>query len=215
MTQTKTKTSDYSSDDSPENRMKQSAKSMIMETREQQIKLNKSDLKTSPLVNASNIIVNNTSSNTVTTTLLTKTRRDARGGSVATSTPIATGYLQDSFAAQFAGSDRSGSSEAQRLKERTQNALNAERELNANRSKSKSLSGWLSSSYTDRSSSLNSGEHLAYWEYKKSGEYWKYVNNITILIVITFLLFVFVEILLRQITPIQNCRRIVAFWRQA
>ncbi|KAM7346176.1 sad1 and UNC84 domain-containing protein klaroid [Cochliomyia hominivorax] len=165
MAQTKIKTSDYSSEESPENKNKISTRTSTTtsSSMQQQQKETVTETRT-------------------TTSVVTKSKKIVGGGSVATSTPKATNYVS-SFAAQFvskgdsmAGKQNYNSSDMQyqqrRQKEHTQNVLNAERELST--SKNKSWSGFLSNSFGDsRSINLDASDHLAYLEYKKAGEYWK------------------------------------------
>lgn len=160
MTQTKIKTSDYSSEDSPENTFKATARAISSLSAQQQQQQKVTETKT-------------------TTTTVTKTKKS--GGSVATSTPKASNFVTH-FASQY--SSRGGgtakttsSTQAQsqsqfeqrsQVKEHTQNVLNSEKEL----SKSKSyLSGFLGNSFS--ADNLDASDHVAYLEYKKAGEYWK------------------------------------------
>lgn len=166
MTQTKIKTSDYSSEDSPENTFKATSRAISsLSAQQQQQQQNVTETKT-------------------TTTTVTKTKKS--GGSVATSTPKASNFVTH-FASQYSSRGGSGggggtaktssSSHAQsqsqfeqrsQVKEHTQNVLNSEKEL----SKSKSyLSGFLGNSFS--ADNLDASDHVAYLEYKKAGEYWK------------------------------------------
>lgn len=166
MTQTKIKTSDYSSEDSPENTFKATARAISSLSAQQQQQQNVTETKT-------------------TTTTVTKTKKS--GGSVATSTPKASNFVTH-FASQYSSRGGSGgdgsaktsktsSTQAQsqsqfeqrsQVKEHTQNVLNSEKEL----SKSKSyLSGFLGNSFS--ADNLDASDHVAYLEYKKAGEYWK------------------------------------------
>ncbi|XP_061386024.1 klaroid protein-like [Musca vetustissima] len=163
MTQTKIKTSDYSSDDSPDNKTKttgtRAITSVSSNSQQQQLR-SQTESKTS-----------------TTTTVVTKTKKI--GGSVATSTPKASNFITH-FASQYSSRGSGGgakSSKAQiesqfeeekNVKEHTQNVLNSEKEL----SKSKSyLSGFLGNSFS--LDNLDASDHVAYLEYKKAGEYWK------------------------------------------
>lgn len=164
MTQTKIKTSDYSSEESPENKAKSSTRTTA----------------SSAAVSQSQQQERQTITESHTTTVVTKSKK-VGGSSVATSTPKASNFVT-SFASQYvsrgesarastktataiaAGSERT-------LKEHTQNVLNAEKELSS--SKNKSLSGFLGNSFGDRSLNLDASDHIAYLEYKKAGEYWK------------------------------------------
>ena len=165
MTQTKIKTSDYSSEESPENKTKSSTRTTAL----------------SAAVSRSQQQERQTITESHTTTVVTKSKKVGGSSSVATSTPKASNFVT-SFASQFvskgastraptktatsvaAGSERT-------LKEHTQNVLNAEKELSS--SKNKSLSGFLGNSFGDRSLNLDASDHIAYLEYKKAGEYWK------------------------------------------
>lgn len=158
MAHTKIKTSDYSSEESPENKNK-FATQTLSSTAEAQQKQSVTETRTS-------------------TTVITKSKK-IEGGRVATSTPKDSNYVT-SFVSQFAsrgdgGSAKFGSNEIQhqkrRYKEHSQNILNTERELSD--SKNKTLSGFLGNSFGDRSLNLDASNHIAYLEYKKAGEYWK------------------------------------------
>ncbi|TMW52504.1 hypothetical protein DOY81_002405 [Sarcophaga bullata] len=168
MTQTKIKTSDYSSEESPENKTKSStrttASSAVVSQSQQQRQQQERQ----------------TITESHTTTIVTKSKK-VGGSSVATSTPKASNFVT-SFASQFVSkgeSARAGTKTTtaiaagseRTLKEHTQNVLNAEKELS--NSKNKSLSGFLGNSFGDRSLNLDASDHIAYLEYKKAGEYWK------------------------------------------
>ncbi|XP_013109834.2 klaroid protein isoform X1 [Stomoxys calcitrans] len=165
MTQTKIKTSDYSSEDSPENKTKTATRGITsisagghnLQTQQQNQKF--TETKT-------------------TSTVVTKTKKS--GGSVATSTPKTSNFVTN-FASQYASRGGGGGSSAKAsksqteshyeqrsVKEHTQNVLNSEKEM----SKGKSyLSGFLGNSFG--ADNLDSSDHVAYLEYKKAGEYWK------------------------------------------
>ncbi|XP_037812679.1 sun domain-containing protein 1 [Lucilia sericata] len=170
MAQTKIKTSDYSSEESPENKNKintrttttTSSSSATAQGYTQQQKQTLSETRTS-------------------TTVITKSKKLGGSSSVATSTPKASNFVT-SFASQYASRSEGGgsggggvksdhSSQQRRYKEHTQNVLNAEKELST--SKNKSLSGFLGNSFGDGSLNLDASDHIAYLEYKKAGEYWK------------------------------------------
>ncbi|XP_073844575.1 sad1 and UNC84 domain-containing protein klaroid isoform X2 [Musca autumnalis] len=170
MTQTKIKTSDYSSDDSPENKAKTTGSRAITSasTNSQQLRSQ-----------TAGVTESKTTSTSTTTTVVTKTKKS--GGSVATSTPKASNFISH-FASQFSSRGRGGVGhgtkasksqidtqfEERNVKEHTQNVLNSEKEL----SKSKSyLSGFLGNSFSV--DNLDASDHVAYLEYKKAGEYWK------------------------------------------
>ncbi|XP_046811225.1 A-agglutinin anchorage subunit-like [Lucilia cuprina] len=178
MAQTKIKTSDYSSEESPENKNKintrtttttssSSSSSTAQGYTQQQQKQTLSETTRSS-----------------TTTVITKSKKLGGSGSVATSTPKASNFVT-SFASQYASRSEGGgggggssgsfktdhSSQQRRYKEHTQNVLNAEKELST--SKNKSLSGFLGNSFGDGSLNLDASDHIAYLEYKKAGEYWK------------------------------------------
>uniref|UniRef100_A0A1A9ZJC0 Uncharacterized protein n=1 Tax=Glossina pallidipes TaxID=7398 RepID=A0A1A9ZJC0_GLOPL len=62
------------------------------------------------------------------------------------------------------------SSGAEDIKEAQQNSVDIEREPNINCTKNETLSEPSYQSFNDES--FDTCEHLAYWEYKKAGEYW-------------------------------------------
>ncbi|XP_065367446.1 klaroid protein isoform X1 [Calliphora vicina] len=171
MAQTKIKTSDYSSEESPDNK-------------------NQTSTRTATSSSTQSHQQKQTLTETRTSTMVISKSKKVSGGSVATSTPKASNYVT-SFASQFAsrggGGSASGSGgsaktktnvssnevqyQQRRYKEHTQNVMNTEKELST--SKNKSLSGFLGNSFGDRSLNLDASDHIAYLEYKKAGEYWK------------------------------------------
>lgn len=174
MTQTKIKTSDYSSEDSPDQRIKTTSRAFEMMGGQQSETRTESKTTTTVITN-------------------TKTIGGHRAGSVATSTPKASNFVT-SYASQFtsraggggvrgggggggsvaasaSASTESRQFEKRTIKEHTQNVLNSEKELSKNKTH---LSGFLGNSFVgDRSLNLDSSDHVAYLEYKKAGEYWK------------------------------------------
>lgn len=170
MAQTKIKTSDYSSEESPENKNKLTTRTTTTTTSSSGSAQSQQQKQTITETRSS-------------TSVVTKTKK-VGGSSVATSTPKASNYVS-SFAAQFASKGDSSSAgrsydnlsrqevqyQERRYKEHTQNVLNAEKELSS--SKNKSLSGFLGNSFGDKSLNLDASDHIAYLEYKKAGEYWK------------------------------------------
>lgn len=167
MTQTKIKTSDYSSEDSPEIKIKSTAKltsaSGNIQLQQQQQQRNESKASTT--------------TTTTTTTVVTKTKKSS--GNVATSTPKAMNSFTETFAAQFLsrGGGEKRSQQQQRTKEYTQNVLNSHQEINSSAShKNKnSISAFFGSPFGAGNKSVNAetSDHIAYMEYKKAGEYWK------------------------------------------
>ncbi|XP_075169777.1 sad1 and UNC84 domain-containing protein klaroid isoform X2 [Haematobia irritans] len=166
MTQTKIKTSDYSSEDSPENKTKTATRAITS--------IAADHLKQQSYQQNQKVTESKT-----TTTVVTKTKKS--GSSVATSTPKTSNFVTH-FASQYSsrgssgggGSTKASKSQAEshfeqrNVKEHTQNVLNSEKEM----SKSKSyLSGFLGNSFG--AENLDASDHVAYLEYKKAGEYWK------------------------------------------
>lgn len=156
----KSKTSDYSSEDtSPESKSKKASMSINEESSQKSKQMSSSS-------------TNRTSTTTTSTTVITKRKR------VAASTPKAIdNYLQKSFASQFTGGTGAESA-AQSFKEITQNALNTEFELSQRRADAAgSNNSSINKSYSNILSSSNGdlSDHIAYLEYKRAGEYWKWV----------------------------------------
>ncbi|XP_020712695.1 uncharacterized protein LOC101453434 isoform X2 [Ceratitis capitata] len=167
----KTKTSDYSSEDtSPESKTKKSITNIIEESSKNSKQMSSSS-------------TNRTTTTTTSTTVVTKSKRLAGGsssvGGAATSTPKAIqNYLQESFASQFTGGGGPEAA-AQRFKEITQNVLNAEFERSQQSSKAAagaagSNNSSINKSYSQILSNSNGdlSDHIAYLEYKRAGEYW-------------------------------------------
>ncbi|XP_058975930.1 klaroid protein isoform X2 [Musca domestica] len=171
MTQTKIKTSDYSSDDSPENKTKTTNTRAITS-----VSSNSQQQQQQQFRSQTGGGVTESKTSSTTTTVVTKTKKS--GGNVATSTPKASNFITH-FASQYSSRGSGGGAKASKaqietryeeknIKEHTQNVLNSEKEL----SKSKSyLSGFLGNSFS--LDNLEASDHVAYLEYKKAGEYWK------------------------------------------
>ncbi|XP_039952978.1 uncharacterized protein LOC120769974 isoform X1 [Bactrocera tryoni] len=153
----KSKTSDYSSEDtSPESKSKKTS-----------ISINEESSQKSKQMSSSS--TNRTSTTTTSTTVVTKRKR------VAASTPKAIeNYLQESFASQFTGGTGVEAAR-QSYNEITQNALNTEFERSLRRAEAAgSNNSSINKSYSNILSSSNGdlSDHIAYLEYKRAGEYW-------------------------------------------